>query len=209
MNHSVKGYFVQFDENDASTLTRANYATDAIVVKYLQNRDLLPTTKTPAPFCELCKRPMSIIHRKNSNVANLNGNYKLKWRYKCTKTRLVENGVTGLTKRVQCPNFANPLKGSYFANMNITFCAFMQLVCGFVLQTKADELTACMKENLAKTPSVSRKTVGTHLSHFRQICAIAQSHEQFQIGGPGRTVEIDESYRRIDTTHADRRTKKF
>lgn len=153
-------------------------ATDACCeIGLLPKRD--DKRKIPCPKCGGITRALT---NKNSKV---NFTYRCCKRIKYDKNSESEN--IGLKrKNMRCCGYVSPLNNTFFEGVYISTLQVLRLIYCWVIRLP---VTSAVLE-----AQVSTKTGVYFYCLFREIAEIIISNSEYQIGGPGLHVKVDEKY---------------
>ncbi|GIY22534.1 DDE_Tnp_IS1595 domain-containing protein [Caerostris darwini] len=144
--------------------------------------------KDPAPMCPKCE---------GQTKSSTDNSRKLGWVWRCMNRR----------KRA-CSGKVNPLSNTFFKKSLITFSDMFILLCLFVWKfpiTKALTITNFYRAK-REQKQMSSETINDYFAYFREVAEVFASHNNKLLGGPGKTIEVDETFLTKRKYHRGRRT---
>jgi transposase len=144
--------------------------------KLAEELGLVPHQSTPPPIH--CGKPMKVTKRP--------GRFKLGWIWPCAK-KAHKVGQKGCNKTV---NLAN---NTWFQNHKLPMHYCLAIMFAFVWKIPVNQLLVHL-QNWDAERTISSTTVSDHYSFCREICEVIASHVEGQLGGPGLTIECDETF---------------
>ncbi|GFQ71225.1 DDE_Tnp_IS1595 domain-containing protein [Trichonephila clavata] len=167
---------------DISSLTEEN------VKDILTEARVLPE-KISAPMCPTCGSETS---------ANRDSSRKLGWMWICKKKN-----------QLKCSGKVNPTSNTFFENVKIHILdVFVLIVCFIVkLQISLVLEQLNMFRRRRGQPQMSWATIVDFYSRLREVAEIIGSHHDKLLGGPGKTILLDETFLTKRKYNKGRKTK--
>lgn len=165
---------------DNLKLTIAGIPDEEAAIEFFQQMDLVPTPDDALrAHCVECGSPMTVVSKMDT---------KLKWRLRCTSN-------TNHT--------ASPLTGTFFERVKLPFVKILSLLFCFVMKGNLSiemvkgiyfaNSTYIYDLHLIEIADVSPPLISQWWYYMREVCQCYIDDNPVVIGGPGLTVEIDES----------------
>jgi len=130
--------------------------------------------------CPDCMRPMSQERRDD---------YPLGFRWRCRIRRCNRSGRT-----------VSSVANTFFERSHLSVLTILKLtICWFFRMSVTDAATQCEVQSHAAVD---------FYSYCREVCRVAHSHDEVQIGGVGDVVEVDESHLFTRMYHRGRRLRR-
>ncbi|GIY14728.1 uncharacterized protein CDAR_606811 [Caerostris darwini] len=151
-------------------------ATEEKAIQFMQEVGLIPSINSPCPACPICGAPTKTEKLKSRKIG---------FRYICTKRR-----------NKKCYGTVNPLKNTVMVNSKLPFRDVMGIMFAFVKNLQITETINTMMNWRAfrEEPTISSESVTDYYSNFTEIAEIIASHHSKQLGGPGKTIVLDDTF---------------
>lgn len=155
-------------------------------ISFLQDLEIVPKRTDDPPSCPACFGPMTTI---------ANSDYALGWKWICKKRKRFGQD--------KCTATVNPLKDTFFENVHLPINFVLMFVFHFVKNTPVTDahvqISMFRKEMMQGKPEekekgVSIKTAIDFYYFCREIAEIFASNYGDKFGGPGKTIELDETF---------------
>lgn len=160
------------------------FPSNEAAIKVAASFGLIPSReKSSPPLCPKCQSRMTCNKSKDNQAGFV---------YRCRKMISDPQLYTDDGKRRRlskiCRGYVSPLSNTFFSNVNAPVLKIFRLIHAWAIHTP---VTTAYEEC-----EISRKTAIEFYSFCREVAAVVVSHMQTQIGGPGLTVEVDETFAR-------------
>ncbi|GIX86494.1 DDE_Tnp_IS1595 domain-containing protein [Caerostris extrusa] len=151
-------------------------ATEEKAIQFMQEVGLIPSINSPCPSCPICGAPTKTDKFKSR---------KLGFRYICSERRMKN-----------CYGTVNPLKNTVMENCKMPFRDVMGIMFAFVKNLQITETINTMMNWRAfrEEPTISSESVTDYYKNFTEIAEIIASHHSKQLGGPGKTIVLDDAF---------------
>ena len=146
----------------------------------LEDMGLIPKKTDQPPPCPTCCGPMG---------AHAHKSYTTGWRWVCRKRK-----NPGQDK---CATTVNPSKNTFFENVHLPVKDVLALLFLFVDDypvTLAHRDLWTWRMGKRHESGISINTVVDFYCFFREIAEVYASNYSSQLGGPGKTIELDETF---------------
>jgi hypothetical protein len=149
--------------------------------KLAEELGLVPNQSTPPPMH--CGKPMKVTKRPNEA--------KLGWVWSCAKKshKARQKGC----KKKRCNTTVNPATNTWFENHKLPMHHSLAIMFAFVWKIPVNQLLLHL-QNWEADRTTSSTTVSDHYFFCREVCEVIASHVEGQLGGPGLTIECDETF---------------
>ncbi|GFY60517.1 uncharacterized protein TNIN_238921 [Trichonephila inaurata madagascariensis] len=162
--------------------------TDENVKDILTEARVLPE-KTSTPMCPICG---------NETSANRDSSRKLGWMWICKKKY-----------QLKCSGKVNPTSNTFFENVRIHILDVFVLIVCFVIKLQIslvlDQLNMFRKRRGQQ--EMSWATIVDFYARLREVTEIIGSHHDKLLGGPGKTILLDETFLTKRKYNKGRKTK--
>lgn len=148
-------------------------------ISFLQDLEFIPKRTDLPPPCKACNGPMSTVSHSK---------YTLGWKWMCRKRKQVRQDI--------CTSSLNPLTDTFFENVHISMNYVVLFLFHFVKNTPVTDVHTQVSDYKVsrEQKGISIKTVIDFYSFFREIAEIYSSNCSNKFGGPGKTIELDETF---------------
>lgn len=146
-------------------------------ISFLQAYQLIPK-KEDTPPCPLCGGVMSACSHNR---------YKLGYRWLCRNRN---------SKIQKCKGSINPLEDTFFEDVRISFRDVLAIIFAFVHKWPVTSTISNMQRWRSKQgeKTISKETVCDFYGYCREVAEVFASHFSELLGGPGKTIELDETF---------------
>ncbi|KAG8182953.1 hypothetical protein JTE90_003331 [Oedothorax gibbosus] len=153
------------------------FDTEEKAVKFATEVGLLPhPDDSPKPPCPQCGAECKVTRDKNK---------KLGFFYTCTKNNTE-----------MCTGTVRPTVGTFFKGSKISIKDALTIIVAFVYKMRVSDLIQHLT-NIRKSAgqkTVSPETIVDYYSYLREVAEVYSSHNSKLLGGPGKTIELDETF---------------
>ncbi|GIY03082.1 DDE_Tnp_IS1595 domain-containing protein [Caerostris darwini] len=150
--------------------------SEETAIKFMQEVGLIPGENSPCPPCPVCGA--------ETRVNKVSGR-KLSFRYVCSTRRTA-----------MCTGTLSALKNTIMEDCKMPFRDIMAILLSFVKKIQVTEVIASMMNWRAfrQEKTISNESVIDYYKTFRGIAEIIASHHSKQLGGPGKTIVLDDTF---------------
>lgn len=150
-----------------------------LTISFLQDLGLVPKRSDPPPLCLSCNGSMSSVAHNR---------YTLGWKWMCRKRKKIGQD--------KCTRSVNSLKDTFFENVHLSINYVVLLLFHFVKDTPVTDAhtqVSSYKEKM-EGEGISITTVVDFYYFCREVCEVFSSNYSSKFGGPGKTIELDETF---------------